>query len=162
MVYEWAVGSRHKVSAQVAGEVCAELEKKGMLTAKDLVEVSRPEDAPLHEEFEWDDAEAAEKYRVYQARNVINSIKVVHEEDEEETATRNDVRAFFTLKRDEPQYESITIILSDEEKYNELMKVAIRELMAFEKKYAKIKELGKVFEEVDKVAAEIGVVGVSA
>ena len=59
------------------------------------------------------------------------------------------MRAFFTLKRDEPKYESIQIILNDEEKYNELMKVAIRELMAFEKKYAKIKELGNVFDEIN-------------
>ena len=71
-------------------------------------------------------------------------------DDDDEREVGN-VRAFFTLKRDEPQYESIQIILNDEEKYNELMKVAIRELMAFEKKYAKIKELGNVFDEIDSL-----------
>ena len=148
--YEWREGSQHKVSAQVAGEVCAGLEQDGRLTAKDLVEVSKPEDAPLHDEFEWNDTEAAVQYRLAQARNVINSIRIVRGDDDDEREVGN-VRAFFTLKRDEPQYESIQIILNDEEKYNELMKVAIRELMAFEKKYAKIKELGNVFDEIDSL-----------
>ena len=58
MVYKWDKGSRFSVSAQVAGEVCEELEKKGELTAKNLVDVSRPEDAPLHKCFNWNDEEA--------------------------------------------------------------------------------------------------------
>ena len=155
MIYEWVAGARHKVSAQVAGEVCEELEQQGRLTAKDLVEVSRPEDAPLHEEFEWNDGVAAEKWREHQARNVINAIKIVREEDEDDDVEEPyRVRAFFTLKKEEPQYESIRIILSDEEKYNDLLKVAIRELMAFEKKYNKIKELGEVFKAISVVANE--------
>ena len=155
MIYEWVAGSRHKVSAQIAGEVCAELEKNGNLTAKNLVDVSRPEDAPLHDEFEWNDTEAAEKYREHQARNVINAIKVVREEDDSDNENEAGVRAFYTLRRETPEYESIQIILSDEEKYTELMRVAIRELMAFERKYNKIKELGRVFEAIEEVAAVV-------
>lgn len=151
MIYEWVTGSKHKVSAQIAGEVCAELESKGRLTAKDLVEVSRPEDAPLHSEFEWNDAEAAEKYREDQARCVIRSIKLVMDEEPKNGANEPNVRAFFTLKRDQPEYESIQVILSDEEKYNDLMRVAIRELMSFERKYNKIKELTKVFDAINEV-----------
>ena len=52
--YTWLAGSRHKVDAEVAGRVCEELERNGGLTAERLVEASRPEDAPLHKEFEWD------------------------------------------------------------------------------------------------------------
>ena len=159
MVYEWVCGTRHIVDAQIAGEVCEELASKGVLTAKNLVEVSRPEDAPLHREFEWDDQVAGEKWREHQARNVINAIRVVHvEEDKENPEEKDDisgVRAYFSLKTQEPEYESIRIILSDEEKYNALLKMALRELIAFEKKYATIKELGKVFEAIREVESTI-------
>lgn len=151
MVYEWVTGSKHKVSAQIAGEVCEELESQGRLTAKNLLDVSRPEDAPLHGEFEWDDSVAAEKFREEQARHVINSIKVVRTEEENENENEPHIRAFFNLRRTEPEYESIQVILSDEDKYNELMKVAVRDLMAFERKYNKLKELSKVFDAINEV-----------
>ena len=74
--YTWCDGSHHKVDPNVAAQVATELEEAGMLTAKNLVDVSRPEDAPLHDEFEWDDSVAAEKYREGQARNVIHSLRI--------------------------------------------------------------------------------------
>ena len=55
MVYKWKDAARIKSDAQTAGEICEKLEKNGGLTAKRLVDESRPEDAPLHKEFEWND-----------------------------------------------------------------------------------------------------------
>jgi hypothetical protein len=63
MVYKWKDAARLKTDAQTAGEICEKLEKNGGLTAKRLADESRPEDAPLHKEFEWNDATAAEAYR---------------------------------------------------------------------------------------------------
>ena len=59
--YVWAEGFQHKTDASVVAKVTTELEAKNMLTAHNLVDVSRPEDAPLHGEFEWNDEIAAEK-----------------------------------------------------------------------------------------------------
>jgi len=150
MVYEWT-DNRHKVSAQVAGEICATLEEEGMLTAKNLVDVSRPEDAPLHEEFDWDNEVAGEKWREHQARNVINSIRVVKVNE----GDTNGVRAFFHLKMAEPEYESIQVIVKDENKYTKLLKIAISELNHFEKKYASIKEFSKIFEELHRIEQNV-------
>lgn len=45
---------------------------KGILVAEDVVEEARPCDNLLHKYFEWDDTEAARKWRLVQARNLIN------------------------------------------------------------------------------------------
>ena len=55
-----------------------ELEKLGQsITPGAVVEVARPVSAPLHPFFEWDNAVAAEKYRLFQARNIVNHLQVV-------------------------------------------------------------------------------------
>lgn len=53
-----------------------EIAQGGRLTAKAVVEDARNEDSPLHAEFEWNDAKAAEKFRLEQARTLIQSFKV--------------------------------------------------------------------------------------
>ena len=71
-----------KVSAEVAAPVLEGLANENRLTAANLVDVSRPEDAPLHPEFEWRDDVAAERWREEQARQIIRCIRVVSEEDD--------------------------------------------------------------------------------
>lgn len=47
----------------------------GKITPEQLVEAARSEGSPLHRYFEWDDKEAADKYRLMQARTLIRSCK---------------------------------------------------------------------------------------
>jgi hypothetical protein len=79
MVYQWKPGRSPGVDAQVAGRALEEIkaENNGDLRPRDVVEKSRPKDAPLHECFEWDGKKAAEKWRQHQARSIINSICVI-------------------------------------------------------------------------------------
>tara|TARA_R100001510_G_C7523224_1_gene117833 strand:+ start:108 stop:605 length:498 start_codon:yes stop_codon:yes gene_type:complete len=77
--YEFRNGAHIKgVTADEAGDELARIYKeKGQLTAPLVVDESRPEEAPLHPAFEWDDAVAAERHREHQARNIIRSVKVI-------------------------------------------------------------------------------------
>lgn len=150
IAYKWKPGSFHgRTSAQVAGEVCGQLEAEGRLNAETLVEVSRPEDAPLHGEFNWDDEAAAEEWRKHQARHLINSIEIVVE-------TREPVRAFYTLERKSSAYTSIMTIKSQPGSYQLLLKQARSELAAFRRKYRQIAELGALFEAIDRILGEQG------
>ena len=145
MVYKWKDAARLKTDAQTAGEICEKLEKNGGLTAKRLVDESRPEDAPLHKEFEWDDATAAEAYREEQARYIIRSIVIQPE------PTKNDVvRAFFPVA-EQKVFESLPVILSDAKKTSALLDMALRELKAFELKYATLSQLAPVFEAIKEI-----------
>lgn len=144
MVYQWKINGLHKVDAQTAGECCERLNKEGRLTAADLVEESRPEDAPLHAEFEWDDSIAAEEWRKEQARTIIRSI-VVSDKPEEEP-----VRAYFKIES-ATHYETVQTIISKPDSYSLLLKQALGELAAFQRKYRKLKELEPVFKTFEQL-----------
>ena len=144
LVYKWKPGSQHKVSAQTAGEVCKALEEKGELTAKNLLDVSRPSEAPLHNEFEWDNETAAELYRTAQAGSIIRHLVIAPEKAEP-------VRAFFTLNVKTAQYESLQTIITQKEKYDLLLNQAKSELFAFQRKYQTLAELQNVFEAINEL-----------
>ena len=45
----------------------------GLLKPEDVVESARPINSPLHTRFTWDDTEAANQYRLQQARQLIRT-----------------------------------------------------------------------------------------
>lgn len=147
MVYKWRDGSRIGANAQIAGEMCAQLESEGRLTAKNLLDANRPEDAPLHGVFDWNDSTAAESWRTHQARNVINSLVVVAEQAEP-------VRGFFKIERSESTYHSLSTIIRSESKTEALLREALGELEAFKRKYNTLKQLTDVFCAIEKVQKE--------
>lgn len=155
VVYSYKQGFRGKVDPQIAGEICAKLEAENRLTAQDLVEVSRPETAPLHCEFEWDDSKAAEKYRESQARNIIRHITV--ELKDGQSSSQEPVRAFYNVVEASPEYESIRVIISDESKYSALLRTALKELRAFSKKYSQLKELGAILEAINQLSIDLDI-----
>ncbi len=106
---------------------------------------------PLHSEFEWDDEKAAEGYRLSQARHIINCLCI----KAEEAPNKEPIRAFFKIERNESNYNSLETILQSEDSYAVLLRTALSELKAFEKKYKQIKELARVFDELEKITAEV-------
>lgn len=147
MIYEIKTGARLPVSAQIAGEECARLESEGRLTPHNLVEESRPEDAPLHNCFEWDDSIAAEKWRTTQAAYIIRSVEVTIEKSNEPT------RAFVaTVSDGKREYQSIGYVLRDTSSREYLLEQAKRELASFRRKYQNLFELSQVFEAIDEIA----------
>jgi len=149
MIYKWKNFS-YKTSANVAGEVCEELDRTVGLTPENLVNASRPEDAPLHSEFEWDDKVAAEEFRRTQARQMICNLSIVIEEEKTEP-----VRAFFSLqngfRKNTGTYESTIVILGDNEKRKKLFDNAKRDMEAFKNKYQMLTELADVFAAMDAI-----------
>lgn len=147
MAISWVKGSRFTTAATVAKEVMDGLTAEGKLTPSNLVEASRPEDAPLHREFEWNDAVAAEKWREQTARVMIASI-VVTKDDEAEPRP---IRAFFHIEKDTSEYHPIEVIMSDEAKAKRLLDIAKRELQSFKAKYQTLTELAGVMHAIDDV-----------
>lgn len=144
MVYQWKSGSQHRSDPQIAGEMCKKLEEQGRLTAKDLLDENRPKDAPLHNEFEWNDGKAAESWREHQARNIINSLIIVPEMSEP-------IRCFFKVERAESTYRSVSAIIQNEDTAQKLFEMAKRELDAIQKKYNSIHRLKPVWDAINAV-----------
>ena len=133
----------------VAARVMNDLAEKNELTAEKLVEVSKPEDAPLHKDFEWDDTVAAQEYRKMQGRHIINSLIIVPEVEEKEP-----IRAFFKIETHENTYTPIQTIIRCPTSREILLMNAFAELKAFRKKYESLSELVKVFAAIDEATAK--------
>lgn len=142
--YTWRRGSRFKAAAQVAGEICEALERDMGLTPQNLVEVSTPESAPLHDEFEWDNQKAASLYRETQGRHLIASLVVVTPEPQVEDAQ---IRAFHNVtitrqdsggETDRREYRSLGAILSTPSLEDQLLTNARRDARIFRDKYRRL------------------------
>jgi hypothetical protein len=64
------------VAAEVVLDELNRIHNKGDLTAKSVVSASRPDEAPLHPVFEWDDTVAGERFREHQATNLIRCVRI--------------------------------------------------------------------------------------
>lgn len=147
MVYAWKPGSRIKASAEEAGAVMSRLEASGGLTPKNLVGVSRPIEAPLHNEFEWCDEIAAELYREGQAAHIIRCVVVKPEKTEAVP-----VRAFFPVQKDNPNtYTNIQTIIRQPDLMESLLDRAIAEMISFKRKYESIEALKNVCAEMESI-----------
>lgn len=60
--------------AQAIGEYLTRIGAE--FTPNDVLEAARNPRSPIHRYFDWDDTSAAEKYRLHQARNLVNSIQI--------------------------------------------------------------------------------------
>lgn len=150
MIYEWKQGFRANVPAEVAGRECERLAKEHRLTGRDLVEESRPEDAPLHRYFEWDDTKAAELYRERQGRDLIAHIVLIRDEKEEESEepVQVHVRAFYNVD-ETPEYHPIQQILTTEDLHQKLLETARRDMIIFREKYKALAELESVISAIN-------------
>ena len=148
MVFQFKPNSRIQADPQTAGAMCEALAKDGGLTAKRLLDANRDPAAPLHGEFEWDDAVAAESFREQQAGHIIRSLVVVREAVE----TAPPVRAFVNVQNGERKYEPI--VVSSPDLTAQMMTAARRDMAAFIQKYRVLSELTPIFTAMDAVLGQ--------
>lgn len=147
MVYQYKINGIYKTPAQIAGEVCAQLENSPAgLTPKSLLDASRDKNAPLHDEFEWNDTIAAERYREKQAGDIIRNICIVRAESFEHEPTR----AFVNIRNTEKAgtFRNIAAVMDDSDMREKLMTSAKREMQSFIAKYRTLEALSGVIAEM--------------
>ena len=158
MVYEWR-GHSYKVPAQVVGELLDDIIKRdGSFTPKSFVDASRPDDAPTHLLFEWNDSIAGEKYRLVQASTIRSCIKIAHTKVDEETgkAEKLYVPAFVNKERDDNITKAKFVhfdraMAKDSEWRETILQNAKRELIEFREKYRLYTEFSAVIAAIDDV-----------
>lgn len=78
MAYAWREGRSFPVPAATVGETVATIiAKRGLCRAADLLDAAKSPKSALHPLFEWDDQQAARRYRLQTARTVLTSIEIV-------------------------------------------------------------------------------------
>ena len=147
--YQWKAGSRIRADAQASAEQFEQLASTPQgLTAQTLLDASRPESAPLHDENEWCDEKAANEWRLHQSRHFINSLVLIREVSNESAPVAS--RAF-CIANEASKYEPILKIMQDTQKRASLLSAALHELKAFKQKYRQLSELRTVFEAAEEI-----------
>ena len=153
-IYGWA-NVNYPVPASVVGETCERLEAEyGSVTRENFLEAARDETSPTHSLFEWDDAKAAEKYRVDQSGRILGNLRITVTDDNNEEIQ---VHAVYNVKstNEKAQYRSFNVVMCDPDMKSEVLKRAITELNIFRRKYETLEELVEVFHAIDDVLATI-------
>lgn len=119
------------------------------VSPQEIVEKARDEATELHKCFEWDDEIAAEKYRVYEARQLTRHLVIEEPEPQDGEQEKPPVR-FFLQTVNGTGYKPTETIYRNRDEYRDLLDTAKAELKAFQRKYSRLKELDGVFEAIDK------------
>jgi hypothetical protein len=146
---------QYRVPADVVGGVLEEIEARdGAVTKEAFLEESRPEDAPTHRMFEWDDAKAAEKYRLVQSKNIINNLKVViQKNDEEPMALKAFVNVSSGSQFSSGRYIRVEAAIADDRSRGVMFRNALAELGSFKRKYRELTELEDIFRAIEALGA---------
>lgn len=153
-VYGWREGSRYSVDPQVAGEELNRIAREAdselpQLQPQIVVDESKPEEAPLHPVFEWDDELAANNYRVEQARNLVRAIRIVDETGKQENPP---VWVAVTIpETQERAYVETTKAWSQKDMRTEVLADAVKQLRGLQSRYRHLSELSEVFEAIDRL-----------
>lgn len=135
--YKWA--QSRKTDANVAAKELARIRRSnGALTPESVVDASRPEDAPLHPEFEWDDSVAAEGYRKYQARTMIRCLVRV------ETRTTPEHREYTHVRQenaDQGEYMPTSTVVTREALLTDAVDRLTSKVLDLQSSLAEIKAL---------------------
>ena len=133
------IKNKSKADPQIIGTALGKIAEQygGNLTPKAVVDAARNSRHPLHKHFEWDDALAAEAFRLEQARTII---RIIHVEDAKtETGT---AAAFYSIA----DKGGVAYRTHDEVKNSAalqiiIMQQATRDLEAWERRYREITDV---------------------
>ena len=147
-VIRWRSGSTFKADAVKCYDEIKQLGDE--IKPKQVLDLARDSNTELHKCFDWDDSSAAEKYRIYQARNVIGSIVVVQRNVDNEEKEPIQFRVLLKNEKSaDSGYKPTILMVRDEDEYKKLLDQAYMELRNFKKKYSCLVELANIIALID-------------
>lgn len=147
-----------KKDAALVMDALAAIEiSKGRLTtaetAKEMIRLARPEDSPTHHLFTWDDRDAADAYRLDQARNYIRSVYVVLQEHPDRKPIRAVVNVIHEGKRGPVPLRRV---LQSADLMQQHLEKALEDLRIWTSRYEDLRALANLkhlFTAIDRVTA---------
>lgn len=143
---------------QAYGECLSEIEKKeGVLTPSIVVDKAKKKRSVIHDYFEWDNSEAGAKYRMHQARQLMNHIEVeIIDNGNKENKT---IKMFHNIQVVEASkdrgYISLSAVVNSADYREQVIDKALNELAGWKKRHREYSELKPVFKAIDEVQAVV-------
>lgn len=149
-----------KVKKTVSEELTEiQRQNNGLLDPQKVVDYARNPETALHSRFLWDDEEAAERYRLWQARQIIRMELVIVEEPVTKRVIQ--IRQYvslpsdrITVGRERNGYREIISVLKNNEKRQELFESAKQDMLIFKRKYQALQEVSKVINAIDEILSK--------
>lgn len=135
------------------------IEREKGLTPENIVIEAKKKTSPLHKFFEWDDSLAGEKWRLAQARILVNEVKVIIE-DKEYYAFENIQVAVYNDGKQESEgyqekvqrvYKPLVEIMSNQEMKEQIIRASLRQLSYWEEQNKKYDELSPIIKSATRV-----------
>ena len=124
----------------LAKEILGLTRDDGRIYVEDVVAAAAPDESVLHRFFDWDDTEAAEKWRRQQARLLIERVKVTVEDADGATIR---VRALVQLESDSAGYRTTASVSEDAALVANLLAQFRRELASLRERHRRFEALLK-------------------
>lgn len=140
-IVSWKIEGLFKANAQKVYEEIGDTS----VSPEEVLEKARNEKSELHKCFEWDDSVAAEKFRLQQARQIIQLLVIVPQKKTDEP-----VRVF-SITSQRNTYQPTRLFLQQPDEYQILLKKAKIELAEFKKRYKTLSELEEIFKCIDEL-----------
>lgn len=138
---KWKISGIYKADAQ---KVYEEIGDKSV-SPEEVLNKARNEKSELHKCFEWNDGVAAEKYRLQQARMIINLLVIKTENKDDEP-----IRVF-QISSEKNVYQPTRFFIQNPDEYQILLRRAKGELQAIRNRYKTLSELEAVFDAIDNL-----------
>lgn len=159
----WKPGSRVKTPAEIADALVKEnIDQHDGFNAEAFFWSQQPEDAPLHNEFEWDKDKAFVAYNVTRSNYICRSLEhvIIESEDSEPVV----IRAFSSMPsygevegdQDRIVYRSTEGLLSNPRYRDVLIARAISDAKAFKRKYAQLSEASRIIQSLELFLDDVG------
>lgn len=141
VVWKNCASNFHKADAQK----CFEEMGSADITPEKVLEIAKDENTELHKCFEWDDNKAAEKYRLQQARSIIQFL-IIKPDKKDDPQIR-----VFQISSEPQTYQPIRVFVENKDEYTMLLKRAKVELTTIRNRYKQLAELEEVFTAIDSL-----------
>jgi hypothetical protein len=137
------------------------LEKKynGRLNPHDIVREAEDMTNPLHGWFDWNDETASEKWRVHQARLLLNSIKIKVQFEDGFKEYKKYLNVTFVSTNGKKKvnnfYMDSKAVMNDEQLKNQVITKAVREAEYWQRAYNDYQELEDIFSSIKRTKKKL-------
>jgi hypothetical protein len=144
-------GTRTKTDPEAVHTELERIRGGDPLKLQDVVDESKPKKAVLHPEFEWSNPTAANLWRLYEARKIVQSVEIVDEKSEKPYRAYEATIIPATEVEDAPErvFRPVEEIMADPDLRDELLGRAINDVLALKRRYSGLQELSQVFSAMD-------------
>ena len=149
MAIIWKVKLNDADAEKVNDEIHGIISSNGTdkCTPQELVDFARNNpNSESYKCFDWNDRTAAEKFRISQARTVLNNlieVTVVEPKNNEKQQEPIEVKMFYGTGKDN-SYIPAEILVTKQDEYQQVLEMAYRELQQFKSRYKHLKELSNI------------------